>query len=95
MECIGLATGSDVVRYAESDGWNQDAYRPHLWRYRDYVVRSFNDDKPYPEFVRQQLAGDEMPSDDPENLACNRISATGDLRVQPTGREIALERCRE
>ena len=45
----------DVVRYAESDGWNQDAYRPHIWRYRDYVVRSFNQDRPYPEFVQQQL----------------------------------------
>ena len=66
----------DVVRYAESDGWNQDAYRPHIWRYRDYVVQSFNDDKPYPEFVRQQLAGDEMRGDNPENLA-----ATGFLRL--------------
>ncbi len=66
----------DLVRYAESDGWNQDAYRPHLWRYRDYVVRSFNDDKPYPDFVREQLAGDEMPGDDPERLA-----AAGYLRL--------------
>lgn len=66
----------DLVRYAESDGWNQDAYRPHIWRYRDYVVRSFNDDKPYPEFVREQLAGDEIPGDDPEALA-----ATGYLRL--------------
>lgn len=66
----------DVVRYAESDGWNQDAYRPHIWRYRDYVVKSFNSDKPWPDFVRQQLAGDELPGDDPENLA-----ATGFLRL--------------
>jgi hypothetical protein len=66
----------DLVRYAESDGWNQDAFRPHIWRYRDYVVQSFNDDKPYPDFVRQQLAGDEMPGDEPENLA-----ATGYLRL--------------
>ncbi|MFK7821517.1 MAG: PSD1 and planctomycete cytochrome C domain-containing protein, partial [Planctomycetaceae bacterium] len=66
----------DVVRYAESDGWNQDAYRPHIWRYRDYVVNAFNNDKPWPEFVRQQLAGDEIPNDNPENLA-----ATGYLRL--------------
>ncbi|WP_164100814.1 PSD1 and planctomycete cytochrome C domain-containing protein [Candidatus Laterigemmans baculatus] len=66
----------DLVRYAESDGWNQDAYRPHIWRYRDYVVRSFNDDKPYPQFVREQLAGDEIPGPDPEALA-----ATGYLRL--------------
>jgi hypothetical protein len=66
----------DLVRFAESDGWNQDAFRPHLWRYRDYVVNSFNHDKPYPEFVRQQLAGDEIQEDDPEHLA-----ATGYLRL--------------
>ncbi len=66
----------DIVRYSESDGWNQDAYRPHIWRYRDYVVQAFNDDKPYPEFVREQLAGDEIPSDSPTALA-----ATGFLRL--------------
>ncbi|HUG19672.1 MAG TPA: DUF1549 domain-containing protein, partial [Planctomycetaceae bacterium] len=66
----------DLVRYAESDGWNQDAYRPHIHRYRDYVVRSFNDDKPYPQFVREQLAGDEIPHAGPEEL-----SATGFLRL--------------
>lgn len=66
----------DLVRFAESDGWNQDAFRPHLWRYRDYVVNSFNSDKPYPEFVRQQLAGDEIQEDNPEHLA-----AAGYLRL--------------
>ena len=66
----------DLVRYAESDGWNQDAFRPHLYRYRDYVVRSFNDDKPYPEFVREQLAGDEIPNSDPDAMI-----ATGFLRL--------------
>lgn len=66
----------DVVRYAESDGWNQDAYRPNIWRYRDYVVNSFNSDKPWADFVREQLAGDEIPADNPEYLA-----ATGFLRL--------------
>ncbi|MCA9437370.1 MAG: DUF1549 domain-containing protein, partial [Candidatus Omnitrophica bacterium] len=66
----------DLVRYAESDGWNKDSYRPNIWRYRDYVVDSFNGDKPYPQFVREQLAGDEMPGDDPE-----KIIATGFLRL--------------
>jgi mono/diheme cytochrome c family protein len=56
----------DLVRYSESDGWNQDAYRPEIWRYRDYVVNAFNSDKPYPEFVLEQLAGDELKSDDPQ-----------------------------
>ena len=66
----------DIVRFAESDGWNQDAFRPNLWRYRDYVINSFNNDKPYPEFVRQQLAGDEIQEDNPEHLA-----AAGYLRL--------------
>jgi len=58
----------DLVRYAESDGYNQDAYRPHAWPYRDYVIKSFNDDKPYEQFVREQLAGDEIAPDDPAVL---------------------------
>ena len=66
----------DLVRYAESDGWKADSYRPHIWRYRDYVVKAFNDDKPYPEFVREQLAGDELPHATPDSLA-----ATGYLRL--------------
>ena len=56
----------DLVRYSESDGWNQDAYRPEIWRYRDYVVNAFNTDKPYPDFVREQLAGDELVGDHPQ-----------------------------
>jgi hypothetical protein len=48
----------DVVRYAESNGYEADAERPHAWRYRDYVVRAFNDDKPYDQFITEQLAGD-------------------------------------
>ena len=66
----------DLVRYSDSDGWNQDAFRPHIWRYRDYVVNAFNDDKPYPEFVREQLAGDELEGDNPEHL-----EAAGYLRL--------------
>jgi hypothetical protein len=66
----------DLVRYSDSDGWNQDAYRPAIWRYRDYVVRAFNEDKPYPEFVRQQLAGDEIGEDDPQHM-----DAAGFLRL--------------
>ncbi|MGB0581758.1 MAG: PSD1 and planctomycete cytochrome C domain-containing protein [Limisphaerales bacterium] len=58
----------DLVRYAESDGYNQDAYRPTVWRYRDYVINSFNGDKPYDQFVREQLAGDEIAPDNPETL---------------------------
>ena len=66
----------DLVRYSESDGWNKDSYRPHLWRYRDYVINAFNQDLPYPRFVLDQLAGDESESEDPSGLV-----ATGFLRL--------------
>ena len=66
----------DLVRYSDSDGWNQDAYRPSIWRYRDYVIGAFNGDKPYPRFVQEQLAGDEMDEDDPAHL-----DAAGFLRL--------------
>jgi hypothetical protein len=56
----------DLVRYAESDGFRQDAFRPQAWRYRDYVVRALNTDKPYDRFLTEQLAGDELDPDDPE-----------------------------
>lgn len=66
----------DIVRYAESDGFRADFYRPEAWRYRDYVVDAFNNDKPYDRFVEEQLAGDELYPDDNEA----RI-ATGYLRT--------------
>ena len=68
----------DLVRYSDSDGYKADVYRPHAWRYRDYVIRSFNADKPYSRFVEEQLAGDELYPDDPEALI-----ATGYLRLWP------------
>ena len=52
----------DLARFAESDGFAIDGERPTAWRYRDYVIRSFNQDKPYDRFVKEQLAGDEMPA---------------------------------
>lgn len=58
----------DLTRYAESDGYNQDATRPAAWAYRDYVIKSLNADKPYDQFVREQLAGDEIDRDNPEVL---------------------------
>ncbi len=58
----------DLVRYSESDGYRADALRPGAWPYRDYVIASFNADKPYDQFVREQLAGDEIAPDKPEVL---------------------------
>lgn len=68
----------DLVRYAESDGYKADVYRPAAWRYRDYVVRAFNSDKPYDRFLQEQLAGDELFLKDLDA----RI-ATGYLRLWP------------
>jgi len=65
----------DLVRYADSDGYRLDAFRPTAWRYRDYVIRSLNADKPYDRFVQEQLAGDELFPDDPDAW-----TATGYLR---------------
>jgi hypothetical protein len=50
----------DVVRYAETNGYERDGAKPHAWRYRDYVIEAFNRDKPYSRFLTEQLAGDEM-----------------------------------
>jgi hypothetical protein len=71
------------------------AYRPNIWRYRDYVVDSFNDDKPYPQFVREQLAGDEMPGDNPGTPHGHRLPAARHLRIQPARRPLALGRHHE
>ena len=66
----------DVVRYAETNGFELDADRPHAWRYRDYVIDSFNRDKPYDRFIKEQIAGDEMFPDNKDALI-----ATGYLRA--------------
>jgi hypothetical protein len=67
----------DVVRYAESDGYRADDYRPETWMYRDYVVRSLNEDKPYHRFIREQLAADEFAADDPETLIATAFLRLG------------------
>ena len=56
----------DAVRYADTGGFETDIYFPNAWRYRDYVIQSFNKDKPYNRFVKEQIAGDEIWPDDLE-----------------------------
>lgn len=51
----------DLVRYAETNGFERDSQKPEIWRYRDYVVKSFNEAKPYDRFILEQLAGDQLP----------------------------------
>jgi hypothetical protein len=66
----------DLVRYAETNSYERDNPKPHVWRYRDYVIRAFNDDKPFDQFLREQLAGDELPDPGPDALI-----ATGYYRM--------------
>ena len=73
----------DVARYADSTGNDEDHRYPHAWRYRDYVIAAFNKDMPYDQFVREQVAGDLLPSDDPDGINRRGIVATGFLALGP------------
>ena len=66
----------DVVRFAQTNGYERDDEKPFAWRYRDYVIRSFNDDKPFDRFIVEQLAGDEL-----EEFDADAIVATGFYRL--------------
>ncbi|MEO2048243.1 MAG: PSD1 and planctomycete cytochrome C domain-containing protein [Pirellulales bacterium] len=66
----------DVVRYAESTGREVNMTYPHAWRYRDYVIDSFNDDKPFDQFVREQIAGDLLPAKSTQKWAENLVATT-------------------
>ncbi len=66
----------DVVRYAESNGFERDSNKPHIWRYRDWVIDAYNNDKPYDRFIMEQLAGDELDDLDHESMI-----ATGFFRL--------------
>ncbi len=84
----------DVAGYADSNGYAEaDSVRPHAWRYRDYVIRAFNADKPWTEFITEQLAGDELARVTQENAVAKAVdsrvqellAATGFLRMAPDG----------
>ena len=72
----------DVARYADSSGRGSNILFPHAWRYRDYVINSFNQDKPYDQFVREQIAGDLLPASSASEKNSNLI-ATGFLAIGP------------
>ncbi|MBK8036096.1 MAG: DUF1549 domain-containing protein [Verrucomicrobiaceae bacterium] len=67
----------DLARYADTSGTHNDLDRPHAWKYRDYVIRSFNDDKPYARFVAEQLAGDEIDGANEESLIATGFGRNG------------------
>ncbi len=74
----------DVVRHSDSNGFDWDEFRPQAWKFRDYVIRSFNADKPFDQFVREQLAGDELFDGPPQTLEQrDALIATGFLRLGP------------
>jgi hypothetical protein len=66
----------DLLRYAESNGFERDSTKNHIWRFRDYVIQAFNEDKPYNQFVREQLAGDEL-----DKVTAQSMIATGYHRL--------------
>ena len=74
----------DVVRYSDSNGFDWDEFRPRAWRFRDYVIRAFNADKPFDRFILEQLAGDELLEGPPRDVSeQDALMATGYLRLGP------------
>ena len=73
----------DVARYADSNGFDEDVAYLHAWRYRDYVIRAFNADKPFDQFVQEQIAGDLLPPTHDPAVAADRATALGYLAVGP------------
>lgn len=72
----------DVVRYADTNGYERDEFRPLIWKYRDYVIRALNSDKPFDQFVREQVAGDELVQGQAKTAAqTDMLIATGFLRL--------------
>ncbi len=80
----------DVVRFAETNSFERDGAKPHAWRYRDYVIRAFNDDKPYDQFLREQLAGDELPQITRDSLVATGFYRLGIWDDEPADRKLAM-----
>ena len=79
----------DLVRYAETNGYERDSDKPMAWRYRDYVIRAFNENKPYDRFVQEQLAGDELPEADADAITATGFQRLGIWDDEPADRELA------
>lgn len=78
----------DTVRYAESNGYERDGTKPSAWRYRDYVVQSFNADKPYDRFITEQIAGDELPETNAETQIATTFMRLGVWDDEPPDAEM-------
>ncbi len=79
----------DLVRYAETNGYERDSDKPYVWRYRDYVINAFNKDKPYDEFIKEQLAGDELDNVTPETIIATGYHRLGVWDDEPADRKLA------
>jgi hypothetical protein len=82
----------DVVRFAETDGFEYDTHRPDAWRYRDYVIRAFNNDKPFDRFITEQIAGDEIAPKEDETLIAAGFNRLGPLRKNAGNQDLAYNR---
>ncbi|MDG2220268.1 MAG: PSD1 and planctomycete cytochrome C domain-containing protein [Rubripirellula sp.] len=82
----------DIVRFGESHGFEQDYDRPHAYHYRDFVIKAFNQDMPFDQFVRWQLAGDEIAPDDPLAMMATGFLGAGVFPTQLTEKEFESAR---
>lgn len=80
----------DVVRYADTNSFERDGVKPNAWRYRDYVIRAFNDDKPYDQFLREQIAGDEIPGTGNDGLIATGFYRLGIWDDEPADPPLAM-----
>ncbi|NQV28925.1 MAG: DUF1553 domain-containing protein [Rhodopirellula sp.] len=80
----------DLVRYAESNSYERDDSKPFAWRYRDYVINSFNADKPYTQFIKEQLAGDEFEPRTPDSIVATGYYRLGIWDDEPVSQQQAL-----
>lgn len=79
----------DLVRYAETNGYERDSDKPQAWRYRDYVIRALNEDKPYDRFIQEQLAGDELPDRTADSIIATGFHRLGTWDDEPADRDLA------
>ena len=79
----------DLVRFAETNGYERDSRKDLMWKYRDYVIRAFNEDKPYDRFIMEQLAGDELPDRDADSVTATGFYRLGIWDDEPADRELA------
>lgn len=79
----------DLVRYAETNGYERDSRKDLIWKYRDYLIRAFNEDKPFDRFVLEQLAGDELPDRTPDSITATGFYRLGIWDDEPADRALA------